>query len=168
MTEEWKYIAEAPDYMISNYGRILSKKNNYYNKILKPKLLKNGYLAIGLMVNGLRKFFLVHRLVLITFNPTKNMDILEVNHKDENRTNNHINNLEWTTSKQNCNYGTRNNKLSQQHKVKVLCIETGIIYNSFEDAANAVGIDKGGINMCCTGYRNRKTAGGYHWRYANV
>lgn len=167
MKEEWKQIKEAPDYFISNYGRIMSKKINYYNRIMKSKKSrKTGYLQIGLMVDGKRKFFLVHRLVLSNFKPIDNMGTMEVNHKDENKQNNYIENLEWVTSKENCNYGTRNQRLSEQHSVKVQCVETGKIYDNFHIAAQETGTDASSINMCCTGYRNRQTANGYHWRYA--
>lgn len=167
MKEEWRQIKEAPDYYISNFGRVLSKKKNYFNRIMKPKKSKKtGYLQIGLMINNKRKFFLIHRLVLSHFNPIENMEMLEVNHIDENKQNNHIENLEWMTSKENCNYGTRNQRLSEQQGIKVQCVETGKIYDNFHIAAQETGTDISSINMCCTGYRNRHTANGYHWRYA--
>lgn len=169
MEEEWKYIKEAPDYMISNYGRIMSLKPNYYKRICSPKTSKRtGYVQIVLKVNkNISKTFLVHRLVLSNFNPIDNMEDYKVNHKDENKENNRLDNLEWVTVKYNCNYGTRNERISKSKEVKVECIETGIIYDSFHKAAEATGADVGSINMCCTGYRNRKSAGGLHWRYAN-
>ena len=166
MEEKWKRIPGFPKYKVSNYGRILS----YHYKtprIMKPrKAVKTGYLEIGLSNNNKRKFFLVHRLVLSLFNPIEHMEEYEVNHLDENKENNRLDNLEWVTPKENCNYGTRNERIADKAKIPVICIETGIVYPSNKEAAEATGIGKDRINMCCTGYRNAKTAGGYHWRYA--
>lgn len=164
--EKWKKIYNTK-YEISNYGRIKSVQYKT-EKILKPNKKKNGYLEIGLMIEpNVRKWFLIHRLVMEIFYPINNSNMFEVNHKDENKENNRIDNLEWVTSKENCNYGTRNFRLSiKKECTPVECIETGIIYRSFKEASEKTNIDISSINMCCTGYRNRKTAGGYHWRYA--
>lgn len=167
MQETWIAIPNTTGYFISNFGRVSSIKS-HKPIILKQKKDKNGYKQIGLCCDdGKRKWFLIHRLVMTMFCPIDNMENMEVNHKDENKDNNHLDNLEWTTSKENCNYGTRNQKCSESKCIKVLCEETGVIYNSCKEASEILGIDKASINMCCTGYRNRKTAGGFHWRYAN-
>lgn len=165
--EKWKQIFDTK-YEISNYGRVKSFQYGK-EKILKPTQNKSGYLEIGLMIKpNVRKWFLVHRLVMIVFYPNENYHNLEVNHKDENKKNNRIDNLEWITSKDNCNYGTRNFRLSiNKERIPVECIETGIVYRSIKEASNKTNIYSSSINMCCTGYRNRKTAGGYHWRYAS-
>lgn len=174
--EIWKKIKEAPNYSVSNFGRvrmdgrIIIDSNGvirtYKEHVVKPSKKKTGYLEVRLIINNNRYIYrTVHRLVISTFNPIDNMDLMEVNHIDENKSNNMLINLEWVTSIENCNYGTRNKRISQKQSKMIECIETGIIYNSFEEAAADIGIDKSGINMCCTGYRNRKTAGGYHWRY---
>ena len=102
---------------MSNLGRIKSNQHKK-EKILKPNKKKNGYLEVGLMIEtNKRKWFLIHRLVLSVFNPIKNYENLEVNHKDENKENNRIDNLEWITSKENCNYGTRNFKVSLKNNI---------------------------------------------------
>lgn len=164
--EIWKEIKEAPKYMISNFGRVKSIQHTK-ERILKLNKKKTGYLEVGLMVEtNYRKWFLVHRLVMETFSPIENSNNFEVNHKDENKENNRIDNLEWVTSKENCNYGTRNFRSSMKRNIPVECIETGIIYKSFHEASKKTGIEIACISMCCTGYRNRQTAGGYHWRYA--
>ena len=69
------------------------------------------------------------------------------------------------TSKENCNYGTRNFRLSMNKNIAVECVETGVVYKSFHETARKANVGIESINMCCTGYRNRQTAGGYHWRY---
>ena len=69
--------------------------------------------------------------------------------------------------KENCNYGTRNFRVSLKNNIPVECVEAGIVYRSFHEAAQKTNIEISSINMCCTGYRNRQTAGGFHWRYAS-
>ena len=95
MKEKWKKIKNYPYYSISNLGRIHSLIKN---RILKPSIDKQGYLHIGLYSNNKRKFFLVHRLVAEHFLSSKS---LEVNHRDGNKNNNTVKNLEWVTPKQN-------------------------------------------------------------------
>ena len=161
LEEVWKEIAEAPDYEVSNLGRIASKK--YKNRrILKQNKKKTGYYEVGLCCSpNKRKWFLVHRLVLSVFNPIDQMEVMEVNHKDEDKSNNTLNNLEWVTSKENCNYGNRNSKVSKNKRKKVLCIETGIIYDSEKQASELTGTCYSSISN----YLNEKCniAGGCHW-----
>ena len=71
---------------------------------------EKGYLRTCLCKNSVSKFYLIHRLVAQTFIPNPN-NLLEVNHKDGNKANNNVENLEWCNAKYNCNYGTRNQKL---------------------------------------------------------
>ena len=162
MKEIWKTIAEAPDYEVSNLGRVASKKYTT-KRILKQSKKPNGYYEVGLCYEtNKRKWFLVHRLVMSAFNPIEGMEYMEVNHKDEDKSNNVIENLEWVTSMENCNYGDRNQKLSQKHSVKVLCVETGIIYDSGKQASELTGTCRSSISNCLNGKRNK--AGGFHWK----
>ena len=92
----WHYIAGYPDYKVSDEGQVFSKKTN---RVLKPRI-HNGYERVALNKNGKAKDFTIHRLVATAFligEPNQNM----VNHKDGNRTNNHIQNLEWCTLSEN-------------------------------------------------------------------
>lgn len=178
--EVWKKIEEASYYSVSNFGRVRMDGRTYVNsrgviRTCKPHIVgvskkKNtGYLEVRLIIDKNKYIYrTIHRLVLSTFNPIENMSAMEVNHKDENKNNNRLDNLEWMTSKENCNYGSRNDRLREQMETGVLCVETGIIYKSFTEASKKTNIDKSSINMCCTGYRNRKTAGGFHWRYLEI
>jgi hypothetical protein len=141
-------------YQVSNIGRVkrLAKLKQNYNvntktldmittpeKIVKPQLDKNGYYRIGLTKDYKRSFHFVHRLVAKAF--VSNLDNLPcVNHKDECKTNNSVSNLEWCTSKYNCNYGTRNIRVAESNHKKVKCIETGIIYDSLTEACEVMGI----------------------------
>jgi hypothetical protein len=101
--EQWKAIAECNgEYHISDYGRVKSYKRGK-ERILKPVLLGrpgNQYLAIGICINGKLKMHKIHRLVALEFisNPENKP---QVNHKDGNKLNNHIGNLEWMTNQEN-------------------------------------------------------------------
>ena len=158
--EVWKVIDEAPDYEVSNLGRIVSKKYGR-RQILKQNKKKSGYCEIGLCCQpNERTWFLVHRLVLSIFNPIVGMENMEVNHKDENKLNNSLDNLEWVTSLENCNYGTRNSKLGVR-AIKILCIETGVVYESMIMASKLTGTCYSGISNYLHGRQNK--AGGYNW-----
>lgn len=158
--EEWKDIKGYEEkYQISNLGRV---KSLNYNNTKKSKLLHqsliNNYYSVCLWKQGKGKQHRIHRLVAEAF--IENPDNLsEVNHKDEDKLNNEVSNLEWCDSKYNCNYGTRNKKLSRP----VQCIETGIIYPSILEAGKQTGINPTHLDDVARG--KRKTAGGYHWRY---
>ena len=130
MNEEWRDIGGYEGlYQVSNLGRVRSlrdKNNKKRELILKPKIMRNGYLKVDLCKNGKQKTFTVHRLVATVFisNP-KNFPV--VNHKDENKLNNNVSNLEWCTVLYNNCYGTR--------LKKVKCITTGEIFDSITEAS---------------------------------
>jgi len=118
MKEIWKEISNFPDYEVSNLGRVKSKKrmvttkqNKKYpvkEKILKPQINnKTGYMQYALIKNKKKITKLAHILVAETF-LNKINDNLEINHKDENKLNNRLDNLEYCTHKYNINYGTGN------------------------------------------------------------
>ena len=95
MKEIWKNIPEYVGiYEISNLGNIRSVYNN--NKPLKLSIGKNKYVTVSLYKNKIGKTFNVHRLVAQVFIPNPN-NLPCVNHKDENRSNNCVDNLEWCT-----------------------------------------------------------------------
>lgn len=100
MIEEWKYIEDFPDYQVSNLGRVKSLKFNK-EKIMKQRILNNGYLYICLVKNKNYKTVLVHRLVLKSFKHIENSKLFECNHIDGNKLNNNIKNLEWCTRSEN-------------------------------------------------------------------
>ena len=165
--EIWKDIKGYEGlYQVSSLGRVksLSRKTTK-GKILKQTRFRN-YLGVILSKNNIKKVRNVHRLVAETFIPNPN-NYPQVNHKDENPRNNSVSNLEWCTSSYNINYGNRNNKVSSKLGKRVLCIETGIIYNSTMDAISALrgfnNYTQGHIADCCRGVRNK--AFGYHWKY---
>ena len=119
--EVWKDIPDYEGlYQVSNLGRI---KSLNFNKTGKEKIMKprtgNRYYMIALWKNGIRKDYLLHRIVAETFIPNPENKPF-INHKDENCFNNSINNLMWCTHKENMNWGTRNERISKANKGKVI------------------------------------------------
>lgn len=101
-----KYSLKYNYYVIDN-GSIFSEKTN---KILSTHLDRYGYEKVRLIsIDGKRHTYSVHRLVLENFNPIDNMENLQVNHKDGNKLNNNLDNLEWVTPKENIKHAIKNN-----------------------------------------------------------
>ena len=119
--EIWKWIPGYEGYyMVSTHRRVKSlnyRGNTGKTKILKQSTDRNGYKKVGLRKNSKVKVYLVHRLVAQAFIPNPN-NLSEVNHKDENKTNNAVWNLEYCTHEYNINYGTGNKRRSEAHKGK--------------------------------------------------
>lgn len=118
-----------------------------------------------------------HRLVAMAFIPNP-QNLPEVNHKDEDKTNNSVDNLEWCNASYNINYGTRNqranekkynrgSKLMPERPVVQMDMNGEIIkeYSSIREATRETGVEHSCICRCCTGSRNAKTAGGFKWAY---
>lgn len=165
--EEWRDIAGYEGiYQVSNLGRVKSLyKGMGKERYLKPIDNGKGYLHVYLSLNGAKRPFIIHRLVATTFIPNPN-EFSDVNHKDEDKSNNKVSNLEWVSHIYNCNYGTRNDRIYNLYpRRKCLCIEIQIEYESLSLASKATNVDLTGIWRCCQG-RN-KSAGGYHWKYSN-
>lgn len=164
MDEIWKTIKDYEKYEVSNLGQVRNKQTM---KILKHGEIRGGYLQIELCNSGKKKFFYVHRLVAEAFIPNPN-NFPQINHKDENKKNNFVDNLEWCTASYNVNYGTRNQKaakkISKKNSKPVLCVETGQIFASTMDVQRKKGYFQQNISSACNG--KRKTAYGYHWQYA--
>ena len=166
--EEWRDIkGYEGKYQVSSHGRV--KSLNYHRegkeKILKPEVLKKGYLRVDLHNGAKRNKIQVHRLVAEAFIDNPN-NYPQVNHKDENKQNNHVENLEWCTNKYNANYGTKLEKISKGKNwraSKVECIETGEIFDSLIEAEEKYNIKYQSISACCRGITY--TAGGYTWKY---
>lgn len=159
--EEWKDIKGYEGlYIISNKGRIA--------KVLHPKINKDGYCEQGLVKDKIKKGKRIHRLVAETFIPNPD-NLPEVNHKDENKANNCVDNLEWCTHKYNTNHGTRIERISEAQRNRkdrskpVMCIETGIVYPSINEASRKTSANRQTIADVCN--KKLKTAGGYHWEF---
>ncbi len=154
MNEEWRDIEGYEGlYQVSNLGRV--KSFNYRGHkgnigILKPRLDGKKYETIALYKDGKPKYVRIHRLVAQAFIPNPN-NLPQVNHKDENKTNNDMKNLEWCTNEYNHNYGTRNKRVSKALSKKVVCITTGEIFDGIREAGRKYNISSGSITECCQG-----------------
>lgn len=159
-------IKDFPQYEINTKGQVRNSKG----KLLKGCISSRGYQMVHLRTKDTNKLCSVHRLVAETFIPNP-LHLSEINHKDENKLNNNVSNLEWCSSEYNKNYGTRNKRISKTKRnhtyntKQVLCIETNIIYPSVREAQRQTGIDNSQISAVCNHKKNYKTAGGYHWKY---
>ena len=182
--EEWKPIVGYEElYEVSNMGRVKSLNYNHtkQEKILKFGKRPNGYLYVNLWKDKKRKPCSIHRLVATAFIPNPN-NLETVNHKDECKTNNCVDNLEWCDAKYNSNYGT-----AQQRKVantdwKALGKKTAercskqvyqytkdyklvaIWQSTMECGRN--GYNFGHIAECCRGERNFHK--GFKWSYEEI
>ena len=163
MKEIWRPVeGYMGRYEVSNFGRVKSLHNNI---ILKPKLEKNGYFRVCLYEdNKKKKFYSIHRLVAMAFIPNPN-NYPQINHKNEIRTDNRVDNLEWCTAKYNMNYGNRITRAALSCSKPIKCVETGIIYQSARKIEELFGYKNQSISKCCNGLRH--TCGGYHWEFVD-
>lgn len=164
------------NYQVSNFGRIMSLN---YRRTGKAKLMTpvdngNSYLRVCLFKNEISKMFYIHRLVAETF--LENPDNLpEVNHKDEDKTNNSVDNLEWVTAKENTNYGTRNeragktiSKLQINGKLSKPVLQfskTGEFIREWPSMSECErnGFKHSAVSRCCRGKLPHYK--GFLWRY---
>lgn len=162
----YKTIEEFPKYEISTTGDVRNKETG---RILKPRLDKDGYLRISLKdENGKLKTRFIHRLVAITYIPNP-LNKPQVNHKDFNRQNPSVENLEWVTAKENKEWSWLYNR-EAQYKSKAggwRCIMitpegTEEEYESAKKAAAALGYGVDNIRRACS--QGTKYHGCY-WRW---
>ena len=166
--EIWKDIpGYEGHYQASNFGRIRSFKRNKVS-VLKNHKIKSGYYKVKLCLNSVAKYSSVHRLVWSAFNGAI-PEGLEVNHKDEDKANNALLNLELVTPSQNCNYGTRNKRISEKMCKRIQMIDknnNNIIktFNSLIEATQFLNKKyPNNISCCLNGYS--KSAYGYKWKF---
>lgn len=148
-------------YGITSCGRVWSYRRQ---KFLKPRVDKYGYLTVCLSNQGQKKFAKIHRLVAEAYIPNPE-EKPQVNHKDENKANNSINNLEWATGKENLTYGTRLERIAKKLGKQVYCVELDRVFDSASQAARELDIDNSAISATCRG--KYQTYKGYHWRYVD-
>lgn len=164
MKEIWKDVKDYEElYQVSNLGRV---KSFYTNRILKGCKTSNGYLKVDLCKNGIVSTKTIHRLVAQAF-ISNSENKSQVNHIDENKTNNVISNLEWSTAKENINHGTHNERVSKSKSIAIIAtnIKTGesTDFNSGKECARQLDIDNSNINHVLQGRRNH--TGGYTFKY---
>ena len=168
--EQWKEITNFEGiYEVSSLGQVrrIHKDNRSSKyKVLSQDTLRR-YKKVTLFKSGVGYKKQVHRLVAEAFIPNP-LNLEQVNHKDENPSNNNVDNLEWCSRIYNMNYGTCANRIGLANSKRVTMfskshekIET---FKSIIDAERNTGISNGSIGDCLHG--RRKTAGGYIWEYA--
>ena len=165
MEEIWRTVIHNgvvyEGYEVSTEGRVRSL--NHYGikgkvQVMKPQPHTRGYLQVGLRKNGKYKTFTIHSLVAYTFIPNPN-GLPEINHINENKHDNRVENLEWCDREQNILHGT----WVEKHSIKVRCVETGQTFISASEAGRKTGLQASKITGCCRG--RCKTCGKYHWQY---
>ena len=186
---EWRAINGFP-YAVSNLGDV---KNVRTGRILKPKKRADGYLNITICRNGKRKTSGIHRLVAQAFIPNPG-NKPTVNHINEVKHDNRVENLEWATHREQNMHGTRRERVKKNTDFKARNIDYAVVaskHNYYEInkeqrtpvlqfdlkgnviqkhkgvsiAARATGLNAGHITECCRGRYGRRTCGGYVWRY---
>lgn len=181
MIEEiWKTIEGYPNYEVSNLGNVRSLNFHKEKKIKLKTPTKNkfGYLRILLWKDGKPKLQSIHRLVAKAFIPNPD-NLPQVNHKDENKQNNCVDNLEWCTASYNINYGTRTERVKQNrtnkqgkehHLSKPInqYTENGKFIKMWDntmDIQREFGFYQSNICACANGKKN--SAYGFIWKYAS-
>ena len=161
LKEIWKDILQYDgQYQVSNKGRVRSfKRNKSCPYVLKFSEDKDGYLCVVLSKNGHSNKVRIHRIVAETFltNPDRKPT---VNHKDGDKHNNCVENLEWATRREQIQHVISNDLRSPQ-SVHVLCIETGQEFPSKRSAETTLGIRKNGVS---TSIRTGKPVNGFTFK----
>lgn len=167
MEEVFLRIEDYPNYYVSNLGNVLTLNYNHTGKerILKPKINRDGYFTVQLWNGNGVKEFSIHRLVANAF--ILNPDNLPcVNHKDENHKNNKVDNLEWCSVDYNIHYGTGILRRSQSRKRKIGRYDlNGRLLQVYDGAVDAVkeGYRDSAISCCLHGKYH--THHGYRWKF---
>ena len=177
MSEEWRDVVGYEGlYQVSSEGRVKSLERKVPHcsggerikkeRILKPGADRGGYLRVDLCDGGKSRMFSVHRLVCQAFhdNPENKLD---VNHINENKTDNRACNLEWSTRKENCNHGTRNVRMAiaKSRPIAQYTLNGKLlkVWPSTAEVERRAGFDHSAISKAANG--NRKTAYGFIWKY---
>lgn len=195
MEEIWRNVKDFEGlYQVSNLGRVRSL-DHYVNSnggvrlvkgvLIKPKIDSGGYMRVTLHKNDTHKNYQLHRLVGMTFPDLiewtecakgKPFNKLQINHKDENPSNNNINNLQWCVVEDNLIYGTRLDRIKEKlingkksKSVSQYTIDGQFVaeYPSIAEAYRQTHILSSYICKCLKGYDKFETAGGYIWKYTS-
>ena len=149
-------------YAVTSCGKVWSYRSK---RFLRPFSNTDGYLQVELHKDGQKKKYSIHRLVAEAYLPNPE-NLPQVNHKDENKINNCLQNLEWCDPKYNTNYGTRNDRIASSVKKPVLQYDLeGNFIREWPSATDVGKKASRNINNCLRG-RN-KTSYGYIWKYKN-
>lgn len=167
--EIWKDIQGYEGlYQVSNLGRVrsLNYGRTRQTRVLALKSAGYGYYGVNLYnENHISTTHYIHRLVAQAFIPNSN-NLPQVNHLDEDKSNNAASNLEWCNSQENMSYGTRGRR-AVEHTIKPIAqIKNGKVVHIWKSGAEAgrSGFIPTHITQCCKG--KKKSHYGYEWRYA--
>lgn len=159
--EEWRKIEGYDNYEVSNYGKVRSLDYNRTGetRIMKPSYNTDMYLQVKLRKDRKYRNFQVHRLVAQSFLPNPD-NLPQVNHKNENKEDNRVENLEWCTNQYNVDY-------SLSKPVLQFSQDGNFIqeFKSTNEASRQTGIIQQNISQCCNGKGYHHTAGGYIWKF---
>lgn len=175
MIEEWRDIEGYEGlYQVSSLGRV---KSLISGKILKANTNRYGYKVVALYCNNKRKTITVHRLVAEAFITNPN-NLQQINHINEDKSDNRACNLEFATPKQNANHGTRNERISKSKRNNTYNTKTVIQYtldgdfikewSSVREIQRVLGFSQGAISSCCRGEKHYKTYKNYMWKYKKI
>lgn len=161
--EIWKEIQGYEGlYAVSSKGRV---KNIDTGKVLKNNINNHGYVRIGLYNgDGKRKWIRIHRLVAEAFIPNPD-NLPQVNHKDENKTNNNVENLEWCLASKNI----RHSVYQRSCKINQYTLDGEFIktWESSKQIKRELGYHQSSIIQCCKGNKNYSHVGGFKWEYVD-
>lgn len=159
-------------YEVSDTGRV---RNKITQRVFRCSLGTTGYHQVHLRKNSKPRTYLVHRLVAQAFLINENK-LPQVNHVDEDKSNNDVSNLEWCTPKQNANHGTRIERITNSinysvvgkknsKPIKQINKDSAVvrIWNSIKECQRETGFDASNIIKCCKG--KAKTSYGFLWEY---
>ncbi len=181
--EIWERIPKFPYYEVSTYGNVRSidrmvndkmgSKSFKRGRMLAKQRLPDGYVQVRLCNNGVARFYRIHQLVANCFIKNPN-GYTQINHINEIKDDNRVENLEWCDVKYNNSYGGRLERISnsmKNGKNSISVVQMNLLgdkiqtWISMSEAQRSLGISNSKIAACCKGKRNK--AGGYKWRYAN-
>lgn len=161
--EVWKPVNGYEErYLVSTEGQVYSITRK---KIMKPLEDEKGYLRVELRCGNKRKVKKIHRIVAETFIENQ-LSKKEINHKDGNKQNNTIENLEWCTRSENLIHAYSSGLKKQRTKAVIMRTIGGEFIKMFQsqtEAEQITGVCQGSISRCCLG--RSKTAGGYVWQW---
>ena len=165
IAEVWKDVTNYEGiYQVSNTGKVKRILPNGKERLLRGKKDKDGYTEIILSKKQKKAYFRLHRLVAKAFIPNPE-NKPEVNHKDKNKQNNSVCNLEWATTVENIRHSFALGRKVSTTPVLQFSANGELLayFDSIKEAAQTANVKQSNISACCNS--RLKTVGGYIWRY---